>query len=189
MPVLFLSTWSDCVRIYLAGPDVFLPDPLKSARAKQEICQKYGFAGLFPFDASLDLSNLSPFEAGIAIYNSNIELMDSCDLIVANMTPFRGVSMDVGTAFEMGYMAAKGRPVFGYSNDGRLYVERVAANAGVDASGMSVESFEMADNLMMEGAIFASSGVLLREQVSANFYYTELKMFEAVIQMAAERLL
>lgn len=178
------------MRVYLAGPDVFLPDPLKIARAKQDICQKYGFVGLFPFDNTLELSNLSPFEAGIAIYKSNIELMDSCDLIVANMTPFRGPSMDVGTAFEMGYMAAKGKPVFGYTNDGRLYAERVPEDApGLDASGMSIEAFEMSDNLMMEGAIFTSGGVLVREQINSNFYYTDLKVFDAALQIAAERLL
>lgn len=178
------------MRIYLAGPDVFLPEPLKIARAKQDICQTHGFVGVFPFDASLDLANLSPFEMGIAIYKSNIELMDSCDLIVANMTPFRGPSMDVGTAFEMGYMAAQGKPVFGYTNDERFYGERVAANTpGWDANGMSIESFEMADNLMLEGAIFTSGGVLMREQISSEFYYTELKVFEATVRSAAERLL
>ncbi|MGF1492680.1 MAG: nucleoside 2-deoxyribosyltransferase [Microcoleaceae cyanobacterium] len=111
--------------IYLAGPDVFLPDPLQMANAKKAICSKYGLTGRFPLDQSLDLTGLSPQDAGLAIYRSNIQLMDRCDLIVANMTPFRGPSMDVGTAFEKGYMAAKGKPIFGYSNDGRIYAERV----------------------------------------------------------------
>ncbi|NJO80814.1 MAG: nucleoside 2-deoxyribosyltransferase [Cyanobacteria bacterium RM1_2_2] len=178
------------MRIYLAGPDVFLPDPLKAAKLKQDICQRYGFVGAFPFDNTLDLASLSPFEAGIAIYNSNTELMDSCDLVIANMTPFRGPSMDVGTAFEMGYMAAKSKPVFGYTNDGRLYVERVTESTkGLDQDGLSIEAFEMSDNLMMEGAIFTSRGVLIRQQASPDLYYTELKAFEAAVQIAAERLL
>lgn len=178
------------MRIYLAGPDVFLPDPSKIARLKQDICQKHGFVGAFPLDSGLDLSNLSPFEAGIAIYNSNIELMDSCDLIVANMTPFRSPSMDVGTAFEMGYMAAKGKPVFGYTNDARLYPDRVvAATPGLDENGLAIESFEMSDNLMMEGAIFTGGGVLIRQQTPTGFYYTDLKAFESAVQVAAERVL
>jgi nucleoside 2-deoxyribosyltransferase len=174
------------MQLYLAGPDVFLPNPLEVARLKQQICQNYGFTGLFPFDVSLDLANLPPFEQGMAIYRSNIELMNKSDLIVANMTPFRGPSMDVGTAFEMGYMAAQGKPVFGYSNDGRLYVERVLGEAGLDANGLSIETFAMADNLMLEGAIVASHGCLIREQ-SAN-YYTELSAFEAVVKVAARLL-
>jgi nucleoside 2-deoxyribosyltransferase len=178
------------VQLYLAGPDVFLPDPLKIARLKQEVCQKYGFVGMFPWDNSLDLTHLSPYEMGIAIYKSNIELMDSCNLVVANMTPFRGSSMDVGTAFEMGYMAAQGKPIFGYSNDGRLYVDRVpVSQPGLDPDGLTIEQFEMADNLMLEGAIFSSGGVLTRQSVHPEFYYTDLTLFEAAVQIAAERLL
>ncbi|NJR66126.1 MAG: nucleoside 2-deoxyribosyltransferase [Leptolyngbyaceae cyanobacterium CRU_2_3] len=178
------------MKIYLAGPDVFLPEPLKAAKAKQDICAKYGFEGLFPFDQELDFSTLSLFEAGMAIYRSNVILMDRCDLIVANMTPFRGPSMDVGTAFEMGYMAAKGKPVFGYSNEGRLYVDRVpAVTPGWDQQGQSIEPFEMHDNLMLEGSIYTSNGAFQCDSIDPESYYTELKVFAAVVQIAAARLL
>ncbi|HEY9642317.1 MAG TPA: nucleoside 2-deoxyribosyltransferase [Coleofasciculaceae cyanobacterium] len=178
------------MKIYLAGPDVFLPEPLKAASAKQEICAKYGFEGMFPFDQELDFSALSAFEAGMAIYRSNVTLMDRCDLIVANMTPFRGPSMDVGTAFEMGYMAAQGKPVFGYSNDCRVYADRVPAiTPGWDEQGQSIEPFEMHDNLMLEGAIYTSDGAFQCEQSDPASYYIELKVFEAVVQLAADRLL
>lgn len=178
------------MNVYLAGPDVFLPDPMAAAKAKQTICEKYGFVGLFPLDNSLDLANLSPFEMGIAIYNSNLALMDRCDLIIANMTPFRGCSMDVGTAFEMGYMAGKGKPVFGYSNDGRLYTDRVPAiTPGIDEHGQSIESFAMHDNLMLEGAIQISGGTFSCESVSSDVYYTNLNVFEKVVKMASDRLL
>jgi nucleoside 2-deoxyribosyltransferase len=33
-----------------------------------------------------------------------------------NCSPFRGVSLDAGTAYEIGYACALGKPVFGYSN-------------------------------------------------------------------------
>ncbi|MFB2934852.1 nucleoside 2-deoxyribosyltransferase [Aerosakkonemataceae cyanobacterium BLCC-F154] len=178
------------MRIYLAGPDVFLPDPMKAARAKQEICQRYGFIGMFPFDNNLNLADLSPKQAGIAIYKSNIQLMDSCDLIVANMTPFRGASMDVGTAFEMGYMAAQGKPVFGYTNDGRLFGERIPQiSADLDSWGMAIEHFDMVDNLMLEAAIIVSGGELRSEQIAAENYYTELNVFTEVVKIAAEKLI
>lgn len=177
------------MRIYLAGPDVFLPDPMKAAKAKQEICQKYGFIGIFPFDNNLNLTDLSPKEAGVAIYKSNIQLMDSCDLIVANMTPFRGASMDVGTAFEMGYMTAQGKPVFGYSNDGRLFAERIPqVSADLDDRGMAIEHFDMVDNLMLEAAIIVNGGELRSEQIEPENYYIELKVFEEVIKLAAKKL-
>ncbi|MBE9226450.1 nucleoside 2-deoxyribosyltransferase [Phormidium sp. LEGE 05292] len=178
------------MRIYLAGPDVFLPDPMKAANAKKEICQKYGFIGMFPFDNNLNLTHLSPKEAGITIYKSNIQLMDSCDLIVANMTPFRGSSMDVGTAFEMGYMTAQGKPVFGYTNDGRLFADRIPQiSADLDNWGMAIEHFDMVDNLMLEAAIIVNGGELRSEQIVPGNYYTELKVFEEVVKVAAKKLL
>lgn len=178
------------MRVYLAGPDVFLPDPIKMAQAKKSICQKYGFEGLFPFDPELDLKNLTPREAGLAIYDSNMKLMDSCDLMIANMTPFRSPSLDAGTAFEIGYMTAQGKPIFGYSNDGRLYAERVTnkQTATLDKNGMFIEQFEMIDNLMLESAIIRSGGAILFDSVEPSQYYTELKSFENIVQIAVKRL-
>jgi nucleoside 2-deoxyribosyltransferase len=41
------------------------------------------------------------------IHYANVELTDESDAICASMIRFRGPSMDVGTAFEIGYMAAQ----------------------------------------------------------------------------------
>jgi nucleoside 2-deoxyribosyltransferase len=35
-------------RIYLAGPDVFLPDAIEAGKRKKVLCQKYGFEGVYP---------------------------------------------------------------------------------------------------------------------------------------------
>ena len=178
------------MKIYLAGPDVFLPDPLKIAEAKKKICANYGFTGIFPLDNVLDLSNLSLFESGVKIYQNNTKLMDNCDLIVANMTPFRGPSMDVGTAFELGYMAAQGKPIFAYTNDDRLYSDRVTKiKPDLDANGMSIELFQMHDNLMSEGAIVTSGGVLKTDSVQSEKYYTDLTVFEKVVKIGSNKLL
>ena len=178
------------MKIYLAGPDVFLPDPLKIAEAKKKICAKYGFMGIFPLDNVLDLSNLSPFESGVKIYQNNTKLMDGCDLIVANMTPFRGPNVDVGTAFELGYMAAQGKPIFSYTNDDRLYSDRVTKiTSDLDENGMSIELFQMHDNLMLEGAIVTSGGVLTTDSVQSEKYYTDLTVIEKVVKIASDKLL
>ena len=179
------------MRVYLAGPDVFLPDPLKMAEAKKEICQNYGFEGVFPFDSNLDLTNLKPRQAALQIYHCNLKLMNSCDLIIANMTPFRSPSLDAGTAFEIGYMTALGKPIFGYSNDGHLYGERVMNKTSetLDDRGMLIEDFEMMDNLMLEGAIISSDGDVVCETVEPQNYYTELRVFEKVVKIAAQKLL
>jgi len=110
-------------RVYLAGPDVFLPDALEVGAAKQRLCAEVGLTGcpLASYEHSWFLE-----EAGLAAFDICVELMDTCALAVANMTPFRGPSMDVGTAVEMGYMYAQGKPVFGYSNTSGVYSDRVS---------------------------------------------------------------
>ena len=40
-------------RIYLAGPDVFLPDAEKVGDRKKALCERYGFTGVFPTDTDL----------------------------------------------------------------------------------------------------------------------------------------
>ena len=38
------------MKIYLAGPDVFLPDAVAMGQRKREICARHGLVGLFPLD-------------------------------------------------------------------------------------------------------------------------------------------
>ena len=165
--------------IYLAGPDVFWPNAFELGAAKKALCLRYGFSGHFPLDTELDIEGLQPFQAGMAIYQANINIMDCCDIIIANMTPFRGPSMDVGTAFEMGYMAAQQKTIWGYSLDGQLYSNRIEGTA-TDQDGYAIESFDMADNLMMIGATENSGGVLTESlpQTLEN----HLRVFEKVLQ-------
>ncbi|MBN0988136.1 nucleoside 2-deoxyribosyltransferase [Amphritea pacifica] len=165
--------------IYLAGPDVFWPNAVALGEAKKALCQQYGFTGHFPLDNELDLSALTPYEAGIAIYQANIGLMNQCHIIIANMTPFRGPSMDVGTAFEMGYMTARNKAVWGYTLDGRLYSDRIEGEQ-TDRDGFSIEAFQMADNLMMVGAT-GQLGGLLTEALSEDMD-NHLRLFERVLQ-------
>ena len=184
-------------RIYLAGPDVFLPDPQAQAQAKKALCARYRFAGVFPLDGGLDLSGLSPFQAGLAIARANEELMRSADLMIANATPFRGPSLDAGTAYEMGFMRALGKPVLAYANVVGSYADRVAALSGrplargaaghlVDGHGMAVEAFDMADNLMVVGAVEASGAKLVLAGVPAGAEHTDLAAFERCLEQAAQ---
>ena len=97
-------------RVYLAGPDVFLPDAIEVGEAKKRVCQEHGLVGVFPLDGPYErLTGLAPQDAGLAAFDICIELMDTCQLGIANMTPFRGPSMDVGTAVETGNLCAQGQ--------------------------------------------------------------------------------
>ncbi|MEQ1647554.1 MAG: nucleoside 2-deoxyribosyltransferase [Hyphomicrobiaceae bacterium] len=156
-------------RIYLAGPEVFLPDPIAAGRAKVALCDAHGFEGLFPLDAALDLSGLTKHAQAARISAANEGLMRRADVLIANLTPFRGVSMDSGTAFEVGFMRALGRPVFGYSNApsdfaarARAFREHGFAPEDCDRADIQIEDFDLAENLMITEAITASGGSVVR---------------------------
>ena len=144
-------------RIYLAGPGVFYADPLAESRRLKDICAQFGLEGVFPMDAGLDISAMTKQEAAQAIYQANLDLIRSVDGVMADMQPFRGPGMDGGTAFEMGFAKALGKPVVGYNVQG-YYLDRCSAYYKglkqdginqVDPAGLTVEDFDLADNLMM----------------------------------------
>lgn len=183
-------------RIYLAGPDVFLPDATEFGACKIALCTTHSFEGVFPLDASLDLSGLAKVEAARAISAANEGVMRSCDLLIANLTPFRGVSMDAGTAFEVGFMRALGRPVLGYTNVIAHYRERSehyrrAAPGLPDADGpdIQIEDFDGAENLMIEAAIQASGGSIVRRAVAPGQEMRDLAGFEACLLQAVQVIL
>ena len=159
-------------RIYLAGPEVFLPEAKAIGEAKAKLCADTGFVGIYPLDAGVDIAGVAPSEQAARIYRADVRLMHDCDAMIGNLTPFRGVSMDAGTAFEVGYMSAQTKPVLGYTNVAAPYRERATAFRAHGASGpeadradVAIEDFELAENLMIEVAIIESGGTLIRSVV------------------------
>jgi nucleoside 2-deoxyribosyltransferase len=157
------------LRIYLAGPEVFLPDAKAVGAAKAAMCAGFGFEGCFPLDNALDLAGLDKRAQARRILDANEALMRRCDLVVANATPFRGVAMDSGTACEVGFMRALGRPVFAYSNAPSDYAVRARHyRAGVrvaedcDRADIEIEDFDLAENLMIASAAEASGTGIVR---------------------------
>jgi len=173
------------LRVYLAGPDVFFPNAVDIGEAKKRICAEHGFVGVYPLDADFEpLFKLeSPAEQGYKTFDLMVELMDSCDLVIANLTPFRGPSMDVGTAIEMGYMHGCGKPVFAYTNVAADYAERVQPDA------FTVEPFGLVDNLMVEGPVCRSGATVVRADVPPDEIYTSLAGFTECVEQAASILL
>ena len=111
-------------RIYLAGPEVFLSNAKEVGEHKKALCKKYGFEGVFPLDNEVDARGKSAKELGLCISAVNEDLIKSCQILIANITPFRGPSADVGTAYEMGFAHALGKKVFAYTNVTVPFTER-----------------------------------------------------------------
>ena len=143
-------------RIYLAGPDVFFTDVTERAETLKSQCDLWGLEGVFPLDSEVKLEEpIDQQKNGYLIYEGNLKLIESCAAVLANISPFRGPSVDAGTAFEIGYGLASGLIVVGYTSALSFYKERV------EPDGLLIEDFEMIDNLMIHGAtngrIFESS--------------------------------
>jgi len=171
-------------RIYLAGPEVFFPAAEHQAivAEKKRLLQEYGLEGIDPLDTELALSaNEAKFRRGHRIYRANRELMDSCDAIIANLTPFRGISADPGTVFEVGYMIGQGKPAFGFTLESRYYWERAGAT-DLDELGHTIEDFEMSDNLMIEGGIYSSGGQLFVAEQPGEHRFFSAELFRRCVR-------
>ena len=180
------------MKIYLAGPDVFLPDAAAVGRRKVELCARLGITGLYPLDNMVDLAAR---DASLQIFRGNEAMMEAADAIIANLPPFRGPGADPGTVYELGYMLGRGKLCLGYSNDPAPYAQRVRDFTAVhsrdgrlgDALGLTVEDFGLGDNLMMIHALDLHGCALVRPRQAPADPWHDLTAFEACARMAAGR--
>ena len=148
--------------VYLAGPDVFSPDVHAQLAQKIAICERLGLRPLVPVDNE-DLPPSSPRALALAIYKGNLDKMEKANAVIANITPFRGPHMDPGTAFEIGYFVARGKPVVCYTEAEGTLAERVLDWSQTDRcplgselrdkDGQLIEDFDLKENLMIEAAM------------------------------------
>ncbi len=147
-------------KIYLAGPDVFYHNVDNISQFKKSICLKYGFEPIFPLDLlpkNLFTNKYSLNDRARIIKKACISGIKQSDILVSNMSPFRGVSMDVGTAFEMGFADALDKKIFGYSIADSTYLEKVIEadmykntinEVDYDIHDSIIENFQKIDNCM-----------------------------------------
>ncbi|MBR0653862.1 nucleoside 2-deoxyribosyltransferase [Plastoroseomonas arctica] len=183
------------MRVYLAGPEVFLADAEAIAAAKKAICAAHGLAGVFPTDHRPDADG-APVEEHRRIYRLNEAHIRDCDALIANLTPFRGPSADSGTAYELGFMRALGRPVLAYTNTRRDFagrtlahltphVRRRGAETWEDEEGMGIEAFGLADNLMLDGGVLEAGFFVEREEVAPADRWRDLAAFTRCVAALA----
>jgi nucleoside 2-deoxyribosyltransferase len=177
-------------RAYLAGPDVFLPHAAAQAQAKRDICARYGLTGVAPFNPGLDLS-LPPAALWRRIFEDDVAMMQGCDLIIANLTPYRGASADSGTLVELGWFFAQGRPVFGYTNSAVDFAARSHAHRAAQPDplpGLAVEDFGLHDNLMIPGVvIYGGGGKIFTPPDGTCRPFDALDVFELCVAEAAKQ--
>ena len=186
-------------KIYLAGPEVFLPNAREMLDLKASLARDAGFIPLSPGDLQIP-----PAETRVG-HGCNINAVDErmmleADAVIANLTPFRGIAADTGTSYELGFMCALGKPVFAYTNVAANHFTRIKAHYGGVATldetgryrgpdGLSIENFDMVDNLMLHGGILRRGGVIIVGDAPQEALYTDLDAYRRCLAAAAEKLL
>lgn len=184
-------------KLYIAGPEVFLPNGREQMAKKAALVRQYGFEPLCPGD--LDIPAQKTKKAfGYAISKVNEGMMNEADGVIANLTPFRGYWADVGTVFELGYMCSAGKLVAAYTNVADDHYQRTLTyydnqvTEGADGykrgpDGLSLEDFEMVDNLMLDGGVERRGGVVAVHGAAPDALYTDLTAFEACLKFLAAK--
>ena len=147
--------------IYLSGPDQWFPESGDLLERKHGLCRAAGFLGVIGGGAGLVETENSEALAR-EIYATSLERLRSSDAVVANLTPWRGPSCDPGAAFEAGFAAALGKPVFAYMNvmdeQDADHCGRIGTMLGAvrdedgrwrDGLGAEIEDFGLPENLML----------------------------------------
>lgn len=148
-------------KIYAAGFDLFAPNGAERCKQIYDLCLQYGFEPYVPgyrpgaeVDTGSDNKPLSQQE----IFELNIGHLNNCDILMANVNPYRGYEPDSGTAYEIGYAFAKGLPVYMYRQDMRSMAQILGGTT--DKDGFRVEDFDSPLNLML-----ACSGKTIQGEV------------------------
>jgi nucleoside 2-deoxyribosyltransferase len=179
--------------VYLAGPDVFLPDAREVGQRKKQLCADHGFEGLYPLDEALD--GAGPLDR--QIYRGCVAMLRRADFGIVHLTPFRGIGADPGTVFELGALIALGKPAFGYTNVATDLLARVQADETVtrddagdvwrDSTGMMVEDFGNADNLMIDTALAEQGAPIVRIAAPPEHRFHDLAGFIICLERAVAR--
>ena len=177
---------------YLAGPDVFLPNAAAHAARKMEICQRYGLRGLPPLNEDvgtaakrLDKVSDNALDVWQSIYEKDIAMMERCDIIIANLTPFGGASADAGTLIEVGWFLGQRKPIFGYSNSSESFEQRMRRQLGEGHADLGIEGFHLPDNLMIVGAVLSGGCPIFVPTDGEARSIDALDVFEACVAAAA----
>lgn len=163
---------------------VFDRDPISVFDRMKTLCLAHGVVGVAPVDNQTGLEGVAPGRDLLErIVQADIALMDSLEAAVFCLDGFRrGPEMDAGTAFEVGYMKALGKPIAGWTRDTRPYPQRVAehfrsiygeelvpAPAGAiggtsgllrDPDGILVHSEDCLQNAMIHVSIELAGGIV-----------------------------
>jgi nucleoside 2-deoxyribosyltransferase len=155
--------------------------PMRRGRQKSA---RYGLHGLPPLNQDVETSAKAQ-DVWQTIYHKDIAMMERCDIIIANLTPFGGASADAGTLIELGWFLGKGKPIFGYSNTSERFESRMRRQHGAGFAELGIEGFHLPDNLMIVGAVQSGGYPIFVPADKTTRGIDALDVFEVCVEAAA----
>ncbi|WP_406672155.1 nucleoside 2-deoxyribosyltransferase [Natronospira sp.] len=183
------------IKLYLAGPDIFLHNAAERATEQRQLCTQYGFIPLHPLDNNLDVAG-GGMDTADRIYRADIAQIRECDIVVANCNPFRShCVIDDGTAYELGFGNALGKPSYGYITERIPLTERTIRHLPTsrdDATGMHIDNtghlvtddFGTSINLMMECGMRCISGRLVEGGIEECLQAIRADLDRGILQLS-----
>lgn len=174
MPISIPHDLKQPLKVYLAGPGVFLPNAIELGEMQKRAIEKIGCIGYFPMDNTIE--NFLPNEdTAYRIADANETMIENCDVVLADLTPYhRSPSADVGTVCEIGQAGVwdrvkpQGVLVIGYRTEAidldfsrrviKVMGGQILPDKIVDGIGNTIENFRLSDNLMPIAIIQRTGG-------------------------------
>jgi len=130
------------MKVFIAGPLFSQAEREFNVRVEEEL-RRHGFETFLPQRDVGRLDELLAKEGERAyrmIFDRDLKGLDQADVVVAILD---GPDVDSGTAFEVGYAFAKGKPVVGLKTDMRVFARAEEVNnmlaQGVKALAKNVD--------------------------------------------------
>lgn len=121
--------------IYLAAP-LFNPT---ERRLNEEVCQRLEELGYKVYLPQRDGGRAELGDSVSDLYKKDVEALNKCNMCVAIL---QGETLDPGTVFELGYLAAQDKPIFAYRNDWRAFSKGQSLNLMISESCQVYEDLE-----------------------------------------------
>jgi nucleoside 2-deoxyribosyltransferase len=101
------------IKVYVAGP-LFNTHERAYLEQMAAALEQAGYETFLPHRDAGIIGDLSDRQERQRLFRSDMQALESCDLVVALLT---GADHDSGTCGELGYAYAKGKPCYGLTDD------------------------------------------------------------------------
>lgn len=153
--------------VYLADLTRYHGDAKAVYEKQKALCRSYGLDAITPLDRAagiIETSAENPYAKAAGLTRNYLELIKSCDAVIAELNDYRGYECANDVAFECGAGFELGKKLFGYMKDTRPCIEKIPHYGEQaefrDMTGSNVENFNYPANLMFGSSMDICQGSL-----------------------------